>query len=102
MNTFTVRSSHGRFIAHTDTGEIVERTLETVDADQVRILSSITRFDVGEYAERWGRKPEAESNVDILNLGYWYGRGSYEPPVEEWREEFDQGNQTTIVRPQSN
>lgn len=52
--------------------------------------SSIIKFDIDEYREYWAGTVKASSNeIDILDLGYWYGESNkFESPEIHWREEI--------------
>ena len=86
MDTHIISSSHGQIKTDKD-GVVIERMINTSDADQTGHLSAIYRFDFAEYQMSYGKQVPAY--VDILLLGYWYGADSkYEPAVEDFRQEM--------------
>lgn len=92
--TFTATSSWGEITAEVDDGMVVKVNLyPNQGTDEVGegfiTLDQIARFDVGEWRRYYG--PEELKNgysIDILDLGFWTKDGHYEPPDEEWRQEF--------------
>lgn len=81
---FTVASSCGTLVADSVTGKVISRT---IDEDQGSTLEMIVSFDVEEFKAH-SKIETMPGHVDILGLGYWLFNGGYEPPVEDWREEF--------------
>lgn len=52
-------------------------------------LQRITRFNIAEWLTYWGKLANS-TNLDILDLGYWYynemdGSESYQEPEMGWR-----------------
>lgn len=43
------------------------------------------RFDVNEFLQHY-HYIKLPSSIDILDIGYWYGDGSYEPPDDDFRQ----------------
>jgi hypothetical protein len=86
---YTVGSSHGELtIDHQ--GFIIHSHLDNNDADGGGHLARITRFDLAEWRKHRGN-PDT-SDIDILDLGYWYtnpetGKADYAPPDAKWRAE---------------
>jgi hypothetical protein len=80
--TFIVVSSEGALTVHRDTGAVIGRVTESGAG-----IADIVRFDLSEWHTTYKGEQLPES-VDILDLGFWTVSGRYEPPVEDWREEF--------------
>ena len=81
MKTSEGFSSYGELVFVADTGRVIPG-YTTLDADFGEIP---VRVDV----EEWGRRypgEDIEHGNDILDLGYWFADGCYEPPCESWRE----------------
>ena len=79
---FTVSSSNGELIVDAETGKVIECDMST-DGEGI---DKIAKFDVVEWKNTY-----AQGNLvscDILDLGYWKKDGKYEPPTEDWREDF--------------
>lgn len=54
--------------------------LENYDSGDVQIH----KFDVAEYGTKYG---QIDSEIDILDIGYWHGEDSaYEPPAADFRD----------------
>lgn len=83
----TVMSSHGEITINGETGEIIKKVLYNKNQPD---LKDISRFDVAEYRQKYGKSSAAEmpNQIDILDLGYWVSSGTYVEPEHEWREEF--------------
>lgn len=87
---YMIGSSHGQLTLDAF-GYVIERRLDDENAQGSKHLASITRFDLLEWRKHWDN-PET-SEIDILDLGYWYvdpltGETAYEPPDVKWRTEI--------------
>lgn len=80
--------NYGKLDVRADTGAVIE--YEPDRSEPEHAYAEIVRFDL----EEWGRTYPNETceGGDILDFGYWYRRMDgfvdYEPPCEDWREEF--------------
>lgn len=82
-NTGSVYSSNGEITIELSTGRVTDMVVYA-DCE----LPNIIRFDLEEYRRYYG--VDNESNIDILDLGYWYREGDrvfYEEPLLDWRVE---------------
>lgn len=78
----TACSSQGLILFNRKTGEVLH-VLQNSDSDD-EYFPLITKFDVKEYEKTYGQ--EVFGDIDILDLGYWYGRDEkYEEPAHDWR-----------------
>jgi hypothetical protein len=80
----TAQGSNGSFTFDPKTGEVIQHE---PDPSSDEPYTNIVRVDVAEW--RLAYPGEAlEDVIDILDLGYWMKDGTYEPPAEDWREDF--------------
>lgn len=82
MKTSAGFSSYGELVFDADTGRVIPGDT-TLDADFGEIP---VRVDVEEWRRRYPGE-DIEHGNDILDPGYWFADGRYEPPCESWREE---------------
>lgn len=91
MQPMLVHSSNGELLIDKETGKVIDFTQAEGEAG----IADIHTFDIEEWKRRYSNE-ELPDDIDILDLGYWYGefapeRGkisTYEPPVEEWRNTY--------------
>jgi len=81
MKTITAFSSHGTIDFDSETGLVISQTLDECNDC---CPNNIGTFDVKEYARTYGHKPDTD--IDILDLGYWLKDGTYEEPAYDWRD----------------
>ncbi len=79
-----VGSSGGSLRVNVQDGLVIQCT--TIQ-DEDNELKQIVRFDIEEY-KTYYKVDDIPGHLDILDLGYWNKDGSYEPPVEDWRNEM--------------
>jgi hypothetical protein len=88
---FHVTSSHGDITALVDDGTVTGIEINTPGDEDGEALKQIAKFDLGEWRRYYGMEQlEPNSSIDILDLGYWLKDGAYEPPAEDWRQQFAQ------------
>jgi hypothetical protein len=86
-----VVGSHGSITCESATGDVVEIDDLGDDEENYR---NISRINVDEYRQ-WidekglGGWRQDGDTVDILFVGYWNRDGSYEPPEEEARLDYE-------------
>lgn len=83
MRTFTVHGSHGEVTVDSETGLVTACNAE--DYGENNNYSDIDRFDVAGHCLRFGDEMLEKGGVGILDIGYWWRSGQYEPPVWEHR-----------------
>jgi len=89
MSTFALRSSWGRLVCDSATGQV--RPNESVYADDPNNeqgdfpLCAIVSVDVGEWRKTYPGE-DIEGEHDILDFGLTFQVGS--PPDSDWRKEF--------------
>lgn len=89
-NTFKVCSSQGDIRVDVSTGDVLDMTIDEDSTDEY--FPQIKRFDLAERKIHRGEDIPKGDNIDILDLGYWYGKGNdentweYEEPAHDWRK----------------
>lgn len=97
LGRHNVNSSHGTLVIDRH-GFVISREIHKccpinslVSEDHFDLLTAFA-FDVLEWERYWGKKLGDVSDLDILDLGYWYvnknGEVEYEAPANHWREEL--------------
>lgn len=81
-----VNSSHGTIDIFPN-GQVVSFTANDPKDEDAKNLARIVRFDVEEWKQHWNQDLP-KGWMDILDLGYWLDNGKYEPPVQDWRDNF--------------
>lgn len=89
---FFVYGNHGRLEVDAETGIVVSRDgacdCELCNMPEVN-YGHIGRFDVAEWEATYPDDELVGRQIDILDLGYWWGEDeTYEPPEYDWRAEF--------------
>lgn len=85
MANFNVGGSHGELEVSVSSGYVLGCDLI---AEQDGEYMDIVRFDIWEYAKEYPNETLGGSHVDILDIGYWMIDGTYEPPREDWRNDY--------------
>ena len=94
---FHVRGSYGVLTACVCNGNVLN--YEPAEHEP-REYDGIRTFNVREWMRQYPKEDLTEKTIDILDIGYWtiqsdgtMGQGfiRYEPPCEDWREEFREG-----------
>lgn len=91
-NLLVIESSWGRIVVDPVTGYVDPAAsvyFPDLGGEQADPISNIYRFDVDEWRRAWPGEVLDGTEQDILDFGYWSLPGDgYEPPVQEWRNEF--------------
>jgi len=78
---FVVSGSHGEFEVDSASGEISTPAEQVPDE-----YSEIKKINIQEYMKHWGISRMLD--VDICTVGYWLNDGTYEYPIEDYRQDI--------------
>lgn len=81
-----VNSSHGKFVICMTTGAVIEWHPDLTEGKDT-FGKMVLCFDLGEYFRHYSKESRDDvREFDVLDLGYVCVDGTYEPPVQEFRD----------------
>lgn len=86
-----IESSWGLIVTD-DQGNVIEKDLYEKEPCY---LSNAVKFDIAEfdtwYESRFGKPSPKPSEFDVMDLGFWDAKGTYNSPNHDWRNEMIKG-----------
>lgn len=95
MQTITVFGSYGKLIVNADTGEVTDYIPEYGSTPD---YVNIARVDLAEYRQWLATQGESAlpELIDICAIGFWSTDGSYEPAIDDFRNNAWDGPVITL------